>query len=76
MSKWEKAKSVYVSISLACMIAYLAIGIVAGVVYGVRHIAEKLRSRKSLDKQFSESINGIDEDEVVERLKAAGWDYI
>lgn len=74
MSKWEKAKSVYVSISLACMIAYLAIGIVAGVVYGVRHIAEKLRSRKSLDKQFSESINGIDEDEVFANLKKVDWD--
>lgn len=46
MSKWEKAKSVYVSISLVCMIIYLIIGAVAGIAYGLRYVTEKLRSRR------------------------------
>ena len=76
MSKWEKAKSIYLSISLVCMLIYIACGIVAGVVYSVRHIAQKLQSRKAaklIDKQFSDSINGIDEDEVLSNLKATDW---
>lgn len=79
MSKWEKAKSIYLSISLICMIAYVAIGVIAGVVYGIRYIGDKLQSRKAaklIDDQLSDSVNGVDDDEVVERLKAAGWDYV
>ena len=79
MSKWEKAKSIYLSISLICMIAYVAIGIVAGIIYAGRYIAEKLESRKAnqkLSEQLNESVENIDDDKVVEHLKAAGWDYV
>ena len=79
MSKWEKAKSIYLSISLVCMIAYVAIGVVAGLIYGLRCIQDKLQLRKAkqqLSDQFNDSVNGVDDDEVVEHLKAAGWDYV
>ena len=79
MSKWEKAKSIYLSNSLACMIAYVAIGVVAGLIYGLRCIQDKLQRRKAkqqLSDQFNDSVNGVDDDEVVEHLKAAGWDYV
>lgn len=79
MSKWEKAKSVYVSISLVCMIIYLAIGAVAGLIYGLRCIQDKLQSRKAanqLNEQFNDSVENVDDDEVVRNLKAAGWDYV
>ena len=79
MSKWEKAKSVYVSISLVCMIIYLAIGAVAGLIYGLRCIQDKLQSRKAkqqLSDQFNDSVENVDDDEVVRNLEAAGWDYV
>ena len=79
MSKFEKAKSVYLSISFICTIIYLVIGAIAGVVYGIRYIAEKLESRKAanqLNEQFNDSVENVDDDEVVRNLKAAGWDYV
>ena len=79
MSKWEKAKSIYLSISLICMIAYVAIGVIAGVVYGIRYIGDKLQSRKAanqLNDQFNDSVENVDDDEVVRNLKAADWDYV
>lgn len=80
MSKFEKAKSVYLSISFICTIIYLVIGAIAGVVYGVRYVMGKLQSHKAaaklIDDQIGDSVNGVDDDEVVEHLKAAGWDYV
>ena len=58
MSKWEKAKSAYVSISLVCMIIYLVIGVIAGVIYGIRYIGDKLQSRKAAEIP----IEGTDDD--------------
>ena len=79
MSKFEKAKSVYLSISFICMLIYVACGILAGIIYAGRHISDKLQSRKAkqqLEQQMNNSAANIEEDEVVEHLKAAGWDYV
>lgn len=80
MSKFERIKSAYLSVCTMAAIIYAAIGIIAGILYAGHTIAEKLQSRKAaaklIDDQLSDSVNGVDDDEVVERLKAAGWDYV
>ena len=80
MSRFEKIRQGYLTLSTICMLIYVACGIVAGVVYGIRYVMDKLQSNKAAAKlindQLNESVNGLEEDEVVEHLKAAGWDYV
>ena len=79
MSKFEKIRQGYLTLSTICMLIYVACGILAGIVYAGRYIVQKLRANKveqQLDEQFDASINGVEEDEVVRNLKAAGWDYV
>lgn len=80
MSRFEKIRQGYLTLSTICMLVYLACGVIAGLIYGLRYIAQKLQSHKAaaklIDDQISESADGIEEDEVLRNLKAAGWDYV
>ena len=79
MSKFEKIRQGYLTLSTICMLIYVTCGILAGIIYAGRHISDKLQSRKAkqqLEQQMNNSAANIEEDEVVEHLKAAGWDYV
>ena len=80
MSRFEKIRQGYLTLSTICMLVYLACGVIAGLIYGLRYIAQKLQSNKAtaklIDDQLNDSVNNVAEDEVVEHLKAAGWDYV
>ena len=58
MSKFEKIRQGYLTLSTICMLIYVACGIVAGVIYGIRYIGDKLQSRKAAEIP----IEGTDDD--------------